>query len=69
MADKKIVSFPITIGEVRLMFTKVGDDWVCKLADEFMQDLEDAVSGKMPKERVKWVELPDVGLSNGPDLS
>lgn len=62
--NQKIVAFPITIGEVRLMFTKDGDDWVCKLQDEFMKDLETALSGKMPQERVKWVDVPNLGGKN-----
>ena len=67
--ERKIVSFPIEIGEVRLMFTKVDGVWTCRLADEFMQDLQDAVEGKMPTERVKWVDVPDLGLDNGTNLS
>lgn len=62
---KKIVSFPIQIGEVRLQFTKVKDAWICKLDNEFMQDLETALSGKMPNERVKWVDIPDIGVIDG----
>lgn len=59
--NQKIVSFPISIGTVRLMFTKVDDEWQCHLDDDFMQDLETALNGKMPQERVKWVDVPKFG--------
>lgn len=66
--NQKVVSFPISIGTVRLMFTKVDDDWVCKLQDDFMRDLEDAINGKMPQERVRWVDVPNFGDIDGSNL-
>ena len=59
--EQKIVAFPISLGTVRLMFTKVDGEWCCHLADDFMQDLEDAIEGKMPRERVRWVDVPNLG--------
>lgn len=67
--EQKIVSFPISLGTVRLMFTKVDNVWTCNLADEFMHDLESALDGKIPQERVKWVDMPNFGADSGTDLS
>jgi len=65
---QKIVSFPISLGTVKLMFTKVGREWQCHLTDEFMLDLESALDGKVPEERVRWVDIPDIGAGNGSDF-
>lgn len=59
--NQKIVSFPIKLGTVRLMFTQVDGEWQCHLTDEFMRDLEAALEGKIPQERVKWVDVPKFG--------
>ena len=67
--EQKIVSFPISLGTVRLMFTKVDNVWTCNIADDFMHDLESALDGKIPQERVKWVELPVIKVDHGSDLS
>ena len=68
MSERKVVTFPVVIegnnGEVRLMFTKVDGVWFCKLEDEFMDDLQAAVAGKMPTERVRWVDIPNLGGNN-----
>lgn len=65
---QKIVSFPISLGTVKLMFTKVDGEWQCHLTDDFMRDLETALEGKVPQERVRWVDLPDFGETNGSNL-
>ena len=62
--EQKIVSFPIELGEVRLMFTKVDDVWQCNIANEFMIDLQKALRGEVPAEHVQWVDIPDIGNSN-----
>ena len=67
--DQKIVSFPISLGTVRLMFTRVDGEWQCHLTDEFMSDLETALNGKVPQERVRWVDVPMLGSDDGSSLS
>lgn len=62
--EQKIVAFPISLGTVRLMFTKVDGEWQCHLPDDFMRDLEDAIEGRIPRERVKWVDIPNFGADN-----
>lgn len=59
--ERKIVAFAFNGAEARLAFTKVNDVWVCQLSDDLMLDLQTFLSGEFPKERVKWVELPNLG--------
>jgi hypothetical protein len=60
--ERKVIAFPISIGTVRLTFTKDDDgDWACHLPDDFIRDLEDAVAGRVPKERVRWIDIPNFG--------
>jgi hypothetical protein len=67
--EQKIISFKTTVGEVRLMFTLVDDEWCCHLEPDFMSDLEAVLSGRVPQERVKWVDVPNLGIGNGTNLS
>lgn len=70
MSESKTAKFPITLGElkaeIRLTFHKVNGVWTCKLTDEFMSDLETCLNGEYPKERVKWVDVPNFGADNEP---
>jgi len=65
----KIIAFKTDIGEIRLMFTLVDDEWCCHLDPEFMTDLEAVLSGRVPQERVKWVDVPNLGMDNGTSFS
>jgi hypothetical protein len=67
-AQTKYLTFPVNLGKVRLSFTKVNDQWMCALTDEFMADLENVLADKMPdsfnSNKVRWVDIPDLGASS-----
>jgi len=70
--ETKILTFPIKLGKVKLSFTKINNEWVCYLNDEFMADLENALDNKIPDRlnpnKVRWVDIPDLGPDSGTNL-
>jgi hypothetical protein len=66
---KKWVVVPFNGGEARLAFTKVDGIWVCTMPDETMTDLQAFLSGKEFTERVRWVDIPNLGGDDGSSLS
>jgi hypothetical protein len=66
---KKWVVVPFNGGEARLPFTKVDGLWVCSMPDETMTDLQVYLSGEPFKERVRWVDIPNLGDNDGSGLS
>jgi hypothetical protein len=52
---------PFDGGHANLLFIKDGDDWICKMSDSFMQDLQSLMNGQEPKQPVKWIDIGDLG--------
>jgi hypothetical protein len=65
---QKVISLKTQIGRADLLFNLVDDKWVCNLEAEFMDDLQTFLSGELPRERVRWVDLPTLGIDDGTDL-
>lgn len=56
--NQKAVIIPFEGGYAKLLFNMIDGQWVCKMSDDLMGDLQAYLNGEEPKERVQpYIDL------------